>query len=181
VVWNYRTRVSRIDSDGRYDSSFNLYAVGGDYTLIDSLAVQTDGKVLVGGRMVTMTIDPDGYVYYSYTPFVTRVHADGSHDTSFIGSGATANSLALQPDGKILVGGDELIRLNTDGTLDTSFNSDASGLIYSVVAQSDGKVSSGMVHSDWHEPARSCPAQCRWQSGRQFQFGRRSCWRISLR
>ena len=129
--------VTRLYSNGDRDSSFNLYAVGGDYSGVTSLTVQPDGKVLVGGYTITITYDPEGYVYYFYSYFVTRVHSNGSRDTSFqpvfgnplYGGGAPVRALVLQPDGKVVVGGTHslgnqhgIARLNANGSLDNSFN-----------------------------------------------------------
>ena len=96
-----------------------------------------------------------------------RLNADGSLDTAFTDAasrtGTTANfngtvsSIALQSNGKVLVGGNftnyagtngrsRLIRLNADGTLDTDFCVNASdgakfsNTILSIAVQSDGKV-----------------------------------------
>ena len=62
-------------------------------------------------------------------------------------------SLAVQADGKILVGGDfttlggqprsRIGRLNADGTLDQGFNPGASDRVRSLVVQSDGKILAG--------------------------------------
>ena len=72
-----------------------------------------------------LVLQPDGKILLSYGA-LTRLNTDGSLDTTF-GSGGTAatvggQSVALQSDGKILVGGGlTLSRYNSDGTLDTSF------------------------------------------------------------
>ena len=60
---------------------------------------------------------------------------------------------AVQPDGKILIGGsfttvlgvtrNNIARLNTDGTLDTAFNPNANSLVYSIAVQADGKILAG--------------------------------------
>ena len=57
---------------------------------------------------------------------------------------------AVQPDGKILIGGiftsvlgvtrNNIARLNTDGTLDTAFNPNANDVVYSIAVQADGKI-----------------------------------------
>ena len=65
---------------------------------------------------------------------IARLNTDGTLDTSFAtGAGIDASlySLALQPDGKVIIGGffttyngiakGSIARLNTDGTLDTTF------------------------------------------------------------
>jgi len=65
------------------------------------------------------------------------------------------NAIVVQPDGKILIGGNfttvlgvtrnRIARLNTDGTLDTTFNPNASLDVYSIALQSDGKILVGGV------------------------------------
>jgi uncharacterized delta-60 repeat protein len=137
--------VIRLNSDGSYDSSFPLYPVVGDYAVTTSFAVQPDGKVLVGGYTITETIDPDGSAVYLYHHYLTRDFANGNHDTSFIsavGFGATSSFTSL-PDGKVLICGNDgngIVRLNANGGLDNSFNSDVIGLFSSVAVQSDGKL-----------------------------------------
>jgi len=121
-------------------------------------AIQTDGKVLIAGSSHNGSNDDFSLI---------RTNADGSLDTTFnstgkvttaIGSGSDiANAVILQSDGKLLVAGQShngsnndfaLVRHNTDGTLDTTFNTTgkvATGIgsddrIYSVALQSDGKI-----------------------------------------
>src|SRR5437899_1708420 len=114
---------------------------------VNSLAVQADGKILVGGRFTTLGGQSRNYI--------GRLNADGTLDTSFNpGAGVVpypdVYSLAAQADGKILVGGvyatlggqsrNNIGRLNADGTLDTSFNPGANNSVYSLAAQADGKI-----------------------------------------
>src|SRR5947209_8589203 len=86
-----------------------------------SLAVQADGKILVGGDFTTLGGQSRSYV--------GRLNVDGTLDISFNpGAGDFVHSLAVQADGKILVGGGftalggqsrtNIGRLNADGTLD---------------------------------------------------------------
>jgi uncharacterized delta-60 repeat protein len=90
---------------------------------IQGLAVTPDGRVLVGGSFRTFTT-PEGWLK-AYLP-------DGTSDTSFgaggtvgFGSGRGIAALAVQPDGRILVGltgyPTALRRLHPDGSPDTSF------------------------------------------------------------
>src|SRR5438445_8227992 len=61
--------------------------------------------------------------------------------------------VVVQPDGKILIGGDfttvlgvarsRIARLNPDGTLDTAFDPNASNNVYSIAVQADGKILAG--------------------------------------
>jgi uncharacterized delta-60 repeat protein len=102
----------------------------------DAVAVQPDGKVVIAGGVARSRA---GYSSIS----VQRLKRDGTLDTTFNGTGSVtiqtgssdyATSVALQPDGKILVGGHALssngstgeslvARLNANGTLDTTFGS----------------------------------------------------------
>lgn len=114
---------------------------------ISAMAVQTDGKVVLGG-------DFDSYNGLT-DKNITRLNTDGSKDTNFnTGSGfsSTVNSIVIQTDGKILVGGvfteynenfkNRIIRLNTDGSNDTSFNIGYGfqGIVNIIALQSDGKI-----------------------------------------
>ncbi len=129
-----------------------------------SVAVQTDGKIVVAGYA---TVGPAAQIA------LVRYNVDGSLDKSFKldsgfgesgkvtseigGSSDSANSVALQDDGKIVVAGDTLApgnndfavaRYNANGSLDTSFNgtgkatADFSQIDYgrSVAVQGDGKI-----------------------------------------
>ena len=66
--------------------------------IVRAVAVQPDGKVLVGGSFTTIGGQTRN--------FIARLNADGSADASFNpGADSTVYSLAVQPDGKVLVGG----------------------------------------------------------------------------
>ncbi len=123
---------------------------------INSIAVQLDGKILVGGS------------FFSYRGAaknrIVRLNTDGTIDTAFntgTGFNSTVFSIAVQPDGKILVGGDftnykgvtenYIIRLNTNGTKDTSFNTGTGfdSAVYSIAVQSDGKILAGGAFSTY--------------------------------
>ncbi|WP_181415511.1 cadherin domain-containing protein, partial [Nitrosomonas sp. Nm84] len=151
--------LTRLLSDGTPDPSFGT---GG--SLITALSVapedayaitlQPDGKILLTGR-----------AYYTGDYTVVRYHSDGSLDTSFGGGDGVASyllnlgsayaaSVVLQPDGKIILAGAGsdigLLRLHSDGSLDTSFGGgdgivtqsvSASGIDLGIaLLQSDGKI-----------------------------------------
>ena len=114
---------------------------------IFGLAEQSDGKIIVGGYFTT-------YQGVSANNII-RLNTDGSRDTSFdIGTGFdnAAGLIKIQSDGKIIVQGyfttyqgvsaNNIIRLNTDGSKDTSFDigTGFNGVIYSISIQSDGKI-----------------------------------------
>ena len=108
------------------------------------LAIQPDGKILVGGDFIGL-----GGANRTY---LGRLNADGSPDTSLTVSANTASVLALavQPDGKVLVGGSftalgneprtRLGRLNPDGSVDAAFNPGANNHVWALLLQADGKV-----------------------------------------
>ena len=137
----------RLNADGTRDNSFNV-SVGG---YLYCMALQPDGKIIVGGGFTTLA----GLARTN----IARLNVDGTLDTSFNsialgqinstwGSGVIA--LAMQPDGKILVGGNfamlggrlhqGLGRLNTNGTLDTNFTAVADGIVHTFALQADGKI-----------------------------------------
>jgi uncharacterized delta-60 repeat protein len=142
-----RNYLGRLNADGTLDPTFNLGA-GGDYPSVASLAVQADGKILVGGYFTALGEQPRNSI--------GRLNADGTLDDTFnprVNSYGDVYSLTVQADGKILVGGsfytlggqprNSLGRLNADGTLDSTFNPGASSSVssvYSLAVQTDGKI-----------------------------------------
>ncbi|MCB1206280.1 MAG: delta-60 repeat domain-containing protein, partial [Verrucomicrobiae bacterium] len=132
-------RIARLNEDGSLDASFDpgSAATGA----VRSVVLQADGKVLIGGDFIS---------YNGLTSsYIARLNADGSPDAGF-DPGNWMNgevySIALQTDGKLLIGGDfsrlrnRIARLNGDGSLDASFDpgSGANDSIYSLVLQTDG-------------------------------------------
>ena len=110
--------------------------------LVESVAMQPDGKILIGGPFVGVGgVTRNG---------IARLHPDGSVDAAFDPNISGFARIAIQSDGKILVGGgftsvggvtrNNIARLNTDGTLDTSFNPNANGRVRSLEIQPDGKI-----------------------------------------
>jgi len=147
--------IARLNDDGSLDNTFNTGTglTQGFPTQGETVALQDDGKVLVGGRFdVCNGKSVQG---------IARLNPDGSLDTNFhtanlIGSGIRVYSVAPQPDGKVIMGGEftvvngtnsnHIARLNTNGSLDTTFNPGAGCLgpslpyVYSVVVQPDTEV-----------------------------------------
>lgn len=118
-------RIIRLNTDGTIDSDFKI-GNGFDDEVYE-LAIQPDGKIVVGGY----------FSKYNNTTAhkIIRLNYDGSVDDTFksgLGFDFSVWTISIQSDGKILVGGefkhyDEIqanyiIRLNIDGTIDTSFN-----------------------------------------------------------
>jgi len=146
--------IVRINPDGTRDETFD---VGSGFTAAgqdpsgssgrcQSVAVQADGKILVGGFFTS----------YNGTSInrIARLNADGSIDQDFvvgIGSNNAVQDIAVQADGSIVCGGQftsyngitrsKVARLLPDGTLDPSFVPPAIDVnVFQVVPQPDGKV-----------------------------------------
>ncbi len=142
-----RNQIARLDAAGNLDGSFDT-GVGFDGE-VDAIALQADGKIVVGGFFYFM----NGVARNR----IARLNTDGSLDTSFDpGTGFDGNrvyALAIQPDGKIIVGGEfencqgtaisRIARLNTNGSLDLTFSPGpgiTDGRVQAVAIQPDGKV-----------------------------------------
>jgi uncharacterized delta-60 repeat protein len=141
-------------TSGQLDLTFNPGPLtrGGDIangTFLYAVAVQPDGKILVGGDF--------DQVNYVDRPILVRFNPDGSLDATFNSAlrlapadsyYASPYDIVLQPDGRILVAGEfdingehkYLARLNADGSIDASFNANVNALIYRIVLQPDGKI-----------------------------------------
>lgn len=140
--------LARINTDGSFDNTFSIGSGANDY--VSSFIKQTDGKILVCGSFTTF----NGVTKNR----IVRLNANGSVDATFVtGTGADGviECIALQNDGKIIIGGQfikfngintkYLARLNADGSLDTSFDTSIgfNSHVYSVAVQSDGKILAG--------------------------------------
>lgn len=168
---NSAATLVRLTPSGQLDAGFN----GTGATILPTgtaeagdefrrLVVQPDGKIVAAGDSI---VTPDGSVHDF---LVMRFNSDGSTDSTFGAGGKVLTSLgtryeslrsvALQPDGKILVGGGSnngqafyvatLLRYESDGSIDISFgNSGKAGvdldpnhfeLFNSLLVQSDAKI-----------------------------------------
>lgn len=138
-------RIVRLNTDFSIDDTF-VYGTGFNAE-VNSIAIQSDGKILVGGNFTS----------YNGTARnrIIRLNSDGSVDTSFvIGTGFDASVwvMTIQPDGKILVGGDfttysgssrsKIVRLNTNGSIDTTLASPGTinNTIFDIGIQTDNKI-----------------------------------------
>jgi len=157
-----QNRIARLDSDGTLDTSFTIGTGFNSSVAVSSIALQPDGKILVGG----------GFTSYNGTTQnrIARLNPDGTLDTSFTigtGFGGSVSAIVLQPDGKILVGGDltsyngttqnRIARLNSDGTLDTSFTigTGFNNGVFAIVLQPDGKILVGGNFTSYNGTAQN--------------------------
>ena len=146
-------------ADGDLDTSF-----GGDGIVTtdigsdedgQSVAIQSDGKIVVsggsGGDFAVVRYNTDGSLDTSFgIGGIVTTDIDSNNDTSM--------AVAIQPDGKLVVAGSSsngsnknfaVVRYNTDGSLDTSFDDDGivttdfgdtDGSGWGLLFQSDGKI-----------------------------------------
>jgi uncharacterized delta-60 repeat protein len=112
--------------------------------MVEAVAVQGDGKIVIGGSFTT--------VAGSRRNYVARLHTDGKLDASFdpgAGPNDTVRALAVQADGRVLIGGSfstvsgvsrvSFARLHADGSVDPTFQSVVSG-VDSLSVQRDGRI-----------------------------------------
>src|SRR5438477_192924 len=140
-----RNRIARFNFDGSLDTTFDP-GTGADGE-ITAAVLQPDGRIVVAGRFTSF----NGFTHNC----ICRLNANGSVDQTFgLGNGITnaALALALQTDGRIIVGGQfsdvdltqriNLARLNNDGSVDLSFDpgNGPNGDVNAIVIQPDGRI-----------------------------------------
>ncbi|MGA2296160.1 MAG: T9SS type A sorting domain-containing protein [FCB group bacterium] len=152
----------RLDRDGKIDTTFN-YNGKGFYCCAKTLDLQIDGKIIAGGAYFTYNC--------TWVPScLIRINIDGSLDTTFNYNGGgffdstmwVTNCVVILNDGKILVGGrfskydttdcsTSLVKINSDGTIDSTFNYNGVGFskyfsmyydseVYKLALQKDSKI-----------------------------------------
>jgi uncharacterized delta-60 repeat protein len=153
--------------DGNIDFTFNPIDVdfgNGDGVngIIRTTSIQSDGKIIIGGEFTLY----NGIV----KNYIARLNSNGSLDGTFntgLGANGTIQTTSIQSDGKIIIGGsftsyngftiNRIARLNTDGTLDISFNPviGANDNIWTTSIQSDGKIVIGGDFTSYNGTARN--------------------------
>jgi uncharacterized delta-60 repeat protein len=158
-----RFRVGRLNADGTYDASYPLQQIN---NAVSTIARQPDGRLVVGGNFTNI-----GFPREKIGRFTTQGMVDGVVDTTFNpGADGSVSAVAVQADGKILVGGlfgmiggggtgttprQRIARLNTDGSVDTTFNPGADGDVSAFAIQADGKIVVGGSFANLGGAARS--------------------------
>ena len=157
-AYNY---IARVNSDGSIDTTFNPDCSGPVYTL----ALLPNKQIVIGGSFSSLT--PNGGKTTNYVQDLARLNSDGTVDTTFFPDpSAPVSSIAVQPDGKIIVAGtftafeqnanvgnlspapvagpivdrSYIARINTDGTVDTTFDPNPNGGLTFVALQANGQV-----------------------------------------
>jgi uncharacterized delta-60 repeat protein len=145
------TRIARLNNSGSIDGDFTTNIGGGANNVVYGIAVQPDQKIISVGSFSSFTGVSAGRV--------VRLHTDGTRDTAFttntgVGLNGVVTSVAVQSDGKIVVGGsftasngataNQVARFNVSGTPDTEFNTNigrgANSVVFSVLPRSTGDI-----------------------------------------
>jgi uncharacterized delta-60 repeat protein len=143
-----RNGVARLNSDGSPDLSFDPgFGATGGVDVVRAVSLQSDGKVVVGGDFTSFAgVSRNG---------IARLNSDGSLDTLFdpgLGTdGLGVFAMVLQPDGKVIVGGQftnvagvrrsGIARLNRDGSLDSEFDGGPAEYdVRALALQPDGRI-----------------------------------------
>ena len=149
-------RVIRLNVDGTLDNTFSAPTMPSGNM---RFSIDSSDRIVIGGSFTTPTNR------------ILRLTADGAYDSSFVvGSGLNAVvwDVKHQADGKILVAGafntyngstrNDLIRLNTNGSVDTTFNAGSgsgTGGIFSIATTSDGKIYIGGQFTTYNGTAKN--------------------------
>lgn len=143
---------ARLTRNGAALDSAVTSGVAGSGADVFAVAVQSDGRIILGGDFTT----------YNGTTVnnICRIWPDGTLDATFnvggtVGTNGTVYAIAIDANGDIVIGGtfttargttqNRLARLNgVDGTLDTTFNTGgtvgASSYILAIAIQDDGQI-----------------------------------------
>ncbi len=141
----------RLQKDGRIDPAFSGPTTEGESPLIETIALQPDGRILIGGLFSAVAgVERRG---------VARLNANGSVDGTFQGPKLTLSDdegygvefIHVYSDGRILIAGGfglgemtpfSIARLQPDGTIDTSFVADLPerAPVRAMAVQADGRI-----------------------------------------
>jgi uncharacterized delta-60 repeat protein len=152
---------SALAAGGTLDSSFGANGIvttqfNGLPSSASEVILQPDGKIITLGTIKLSDEQSE--------KIITRYNSNGTIDNTFGVNGSTlvevelfsGSKIALQPDGKLIVGGQSgsafaVVRYNSNGTLDASFGTNGMGIyslwyseisqyISDMAIQSDGKI-----------------------------------------
>ncbi|WP_415909472.1 delta-60 repeat domain-containing protein [Oleiharenicola sp. Vm1] len=144
-VLTTRPYLARLGSDGAVDTAF----APGANAAVRALALQSDGKIVVGGTFTRFT--PAGASSSILRNHAARIQANGDLDGAFTSEeDGTIWATAVEASGSVLVGGtfstlggqtrQNLARILSDGTIDPDFHPALDGGVYALAVQSDGKI-----------------------------------------
>src|SRR5207248_2133096 len=143
-------RIARLNADGTVDPSFGFS--GGINNTPLALALQKDGRIIVGGQFSQVDLVQRFNL--------ARLNSDGTVDLTFNpgnGSNGDVNAIAIQPDGRIVIGGTFIAyngfarggaaRVLSDGSLDPTFDSGVGtgGNVFALALQANGHIVVGGI------------------------------------
>ena len=143
-----RQKLARLNANGSLDTTFNPGGVGPNSDVTSIALTPSGGKIVIGGSFTN-------YNTTGAAAQVARLNSDGTQDLTFDtspGANAIVRGVAVQPDGKVIIGGDfssyasvargGIARLNTNGALDTTFDPGtvANAGTLGIALQENGKI-----------------------------------------
>jgi uncharacterized delta-60 repeat protein len=161
-----RNCVARLNADGSLDTVWDPEPNGS----VDAILIDPDGNILLGGEFTGF--QPGGQTAPTQIDFLARISQAGAIDSTFIVNPlASVNAIALQSDGKLLVGGtftqvfaensiaastdNYVARINTDGSVDTAFNPNPTQAVNSIAVQNDGAIILGGIFTGFQPNGQS--------------------------
>ncbi|MCX6925693.1 MAG: hypothetical protein NT154_21150 [Verrucomicrobia bacterium] len=156
------TSLVRVNADGSRDAAYDvrLQELNETDTVRQPIALQSDGKLIISGSFSSVNdvartnlarLNPDGSLDITFDPGLGAQPGDVDWDFWVM-----VTAVALQPDGKLLVGGNFttwngaarscLVRLHSDGSLDETFASVVGGndaYVRAILVQPDGRIQVG--------------------------------------
>jgi len=149
--------IARLKPSGTRDFTFYEPINGGLNSAVHALVVMSDDKIFVGGSFTSLESSP--------IPQIIRVDADGGLDNSFSASALSSlgvvNAIAVQSDGKVIIGGEftsiasnvakRIARLKANGGYDVTFvtGSGCDAPVNAIVIQPGDKIVVGGSFSDY--------------------------------
>lgn len=142
--------IVKLNPDGSIQNAFNIGS--GFNNFVAAITPTSNNKLLIGGSFTSFNNIPANRIL--------RLEANGAIDPTFVIDGEFSNTIfdiALQPDGKLIVGGafssgvsnsfNRLVRLNEDGSTDLTFdlNLGLSNTVSTIALQPDGNILVGGI------------------------------------
>jgi uncharacterized delta-60 repeat protein len=153
ITGEYYTGVRRLLSDGSIDPEFapTVTYFDGNFGSFTAFAIQPDAKVVVVGNAL---FESGQFHAAPLKAAVRRLNATGGLDNTFVAPEfpvrSRFNCVALQPDGKVLLGGRfvfndgsgvaNLIRLNPDGSVDHTFVAAPDYTVSAILVERSGTI-----------------------------------------
>jgi len=148
-----QNRLVRVNNNGTVDNTYNIGT--GPSSWVECIVNLSNNNSIIAGDFNSYNGTNRNYI--------AGVNSSGGLDASFTPSaipGSYVNDIALQSDGKIVVGGifsKAITRLNSNGTLDAIFNNGtgADDWVETVAVQSDGKILIGGIFLNYNGVTRN--------------------------